>query len=150
MRQLQRKQDQKKMFTHWRSSPPQISGMKLFCSGISLQHNDPREMNQTSGTVSGRQRTLLSSATKTETEKLWRHSRDPLRLPLLRSLLDRDKEELAQEAVLIFTAILKYMGDLPSRALRASNELTDQIFLVIMQDTEYLSINVLYVETIET
>lgn len=86
-------------------------------------------MNQTSGTVSGRQRTLLSSAaTKTETEKLWRHSRDPLRLPLLRSLLDRDKEELAQEAVLIFTAILKYMGDLPSRALRASNELTDQIF----------------------
>ena len=86
-------------------------------------------MNQTSGTVSGRQRTLLSSAaTKTETEKLWRHSRDPLRLPLLRSLLDKDKEELAQEAVLMNTAILKYMGDLPSRALRASNELTDQIF----------------------
>ena len=86
-------------------------------------------MNQTSGTVSGRQRTLLSSAaTKAETERLWRHSRDPLRLPLLKSLLDRDKEELAQEAVLISTAILKYMGDLPSRALRASNELTDQIF----------------------
>ena len=29
---------------------------------------------------------------------------------------------------MIFTAILKYMGDLPSRALRTSNELTDQIF----------------------
>ena len=42
----------------------------------------------------------------------------------------RLQEELAQEAVSIFTAILKYMGDLPSRALRASNELTDQIFEV--------------------
>ena len=29
---------------------------------------------------------------------------------------------------MVFTAILKYMGDLPSRALRSSNELTDQIF----------------------
>ena len=51
-----------------------------------------------------------------------------LRLPLLKSLLH--KEELAQEACMIFTAILKYMGDLPSRAIRTSNELTDQIFEV--------------------
>ena len=51
-----------------------------------------------------------------------------MRLPLLKSLMDRDKEEIAQEACMIFTAILKYMGDLPSRALRTSNELTDQIF----------------------
>merc|ERR1719348_926570 len=54
------------------------------------------------------------------------HSREPLRFPLLKSLLN--KEDLRQEACMIFTAILKYMGDLPSRAIRTSNELTDQIF----------------------
>ena len=47
-------------------------------------------------------------------------------LELCRSLLG--KEELAQEACMIFSSILKYMGDLPSRAARTSTELTDQIF----------------------
>ena len=76
---------------------------------------------------SARQRSLLSSAgARTESQTLWKHQRDPIRLPLLKSLLQ--KEELAQEAVMIFTAILKYMSDLPSRAIRTSNELTDQIF----------------------
>ena len=46
--------------------------------------------------------------------------------PTPRTLLGKD--ELAQEACMIFTAILKYMGDLPSRAVRTSTELTDQIF----------------------
>ena len=88
-----------------------------------------RDINQASSSSGQRQRTLLTSAgSKSETQELWRHSRDPLRLPLLKSLLDREKEELAQEAVMIYTAILKYMGDLPSRALRSSTELTDQIF----------------------
>ena len=76
---------------------------------------------------SARQRSLLSSAgTRGESQTLWKHQRDPIRLPLLKSLIH--KEELAQEAVMIFTAILKYMSDLPSRAIRTSNELTDQIF----------------------
>merc|ERR1719495_1874731 len=51
---------------------------------------------------------------------------DPLRQPLLKSLIEN--EELAQEAIKIFINILKYMGDLPCRALRSSNELTDYIF----------------------
>ena len=90
-----------------------------------------RDMNQASASSSGRQRTLITSAgSKSESQELWRHSREPLRLPLLKSLMDRDKEELAQEAVMIFTAILKYMGDLPSRGLRTTTDLTDQIFEV--------------------
>ena len=81
--------------------------------------------SQMAGTV--RQKTLIHSAgRKASNEELWKHSRDPIRLPLLKSLLHKD--ELSQEACMIFTAILKYMGDLPSRALRTSNELTDQIF----------------------
>ena len=39
-----------------------------------------------------------------------------------------NKDELAGEACLGFHAILKYMGDLPSRRTRTVNELTDQIF----------------------
>lgn len=91
-----------------------------------------RDTNQTVGKAGGQRAQLLTSAASraASSQQLWRHTREPLRLPLLRSLLARDKEELAQEAVSIFTAILKYMGDLPSRALRASNELTDQIFEV--------------------
>merc|ERR1719461_1947751 len=57
---------------------------------------------------------------------LWRHSREPLKLPLLKKLMN--KEELRDEACLIFHAVLKYMGDLPSRRTRTGNELTDQIF----------------------
>ena len=53
-------------------------------------------------------------------------SGEPENPAALRSLLGKD--ELAQEACMIFTAILKYMGDLPSRAVRTSTELTDQIF----------------------
>ena len=83
---------------------------------------------------SSRQRSLLSSAgSRSESQTLWKHSRDPIRLPLLKSLVH--KEELGQEAVMIFTAILKYMGDLPSRAIRTSNEITDQIFEVMRRES---------------
>jgi len=61
-----------------------------------------------------------------EAHALWRHSREPLKLPLLKKLMN--KEELRDEACLTFHAILKYMGDLPSRRTRTGNELTDQIF----------------------
>ena len=81
---------------------------------------------QQTGTVRN-QKTLIHSAGRKQTnDELWRHSRDPIRFPLLKTLLHKD--ELSQEACMIFTAILKYMGDLPSRAIRTSNELTDQIF----------------------
>ncbi|RXG69786.1 Myosin-VIIa [Armadillidium vulgare] len=68
----------------------------------------------------------LTSARKPNSEVLWKHTRDPVKQPLLKKLLH--KEELAQDAVYAFTAILKYMGDLPSRRGRTGNDLTDQIF----------------------
>jgi len=68
----------------------------------------------------------ISSARKGRADDLWRHSREPLRQPLLKKLLNKD--ELREEACLIFHAVLKYMGDLPSRRTRTGNELTDQIF----------------------
>jgi myosin-7 len=62
----------------------------------------------------------------TGNEELWRHSREPLKQPLLRKLVN--KEEIAEEACFIYQAILKYMGDLPSRRPRNSSELTDYIY----------------------
>lgn len=59
-------------------------------------------------------------------DELWRHSRDPIKQPLLKKLLM--KEELAEEACFAFSAILKYMGDLPSKRPRLGNEYTDHIF----------------------
>ena len=73
------------------------------------------------------QRTLTFSSNKKKAgDQLWRHSREPIKQPLLKKLLN--KEELSQEACFAFNAILKYMGDLPSRRTRSGNDLTDQIF----------------------
>lgn len=68
----------------------------------------------------------LTSARRGHADELWRHSREPIKQPLLKKLLSKD--ELAEEAVYAFTAILKYMGDLPSKRPRITNEYTDQIF----------------------
>lgn len=68
----------------------------------------------------------LTSARRPTSEALWKYSREPIKQPLLKKLLH--KEELAQESVYAFNAILKYMGDLPSRRNRQGNEFTDQIF----------------------
>ncbi|XP_076323728.1 myosin-VIIa-like isoform X2 [Tachypleus tridentatus] len=72
-----------------------------------------------------RSSTLLS-ARRHDTERLWEHSKEPIKQPLLKKLLL--KEDLAQEACFAFSAILKYMGDLPSRKTRGGNDLTDCIF----------------------
>lgn len=68
----------------------------------------------------------LTSARRGNPEELWRHSREPLKQPLLKKLLT--KEELGEEACFAFSAMLKYMGDLPSKRPRIGNEHTDQIF----------------------
>ncbi|KAM8835793.1 unconventional myosin-VIIa isoform 1-T1 [Synchiropus picturatus] len=59
-------------------------------------------------------------------EHLWSCSREPLKQPLLKKVLAH--EELAQEACVAFMAVMKYMGDYPSKRARSVNELTDQIF----------------------
>ncbi|XP_059049839.1 myosin-VIIa [Achroia grisella] len=68
----------------------------------------------------------LSTAKRGGAEELWRHAREPIKLPLLKKL--QTKEELADEACFAFTAMLKYMGDLPSKRPRIGNEYTDHIF----------------------
>ncbi|XP_077578551.1 unconventional myosin-VIIa-like isoform X1 [Stigmatopora nigra] len=59
-------------------------------------------------------------------DKLWSCTREPLKQPLLKKVVQH--EELAQEACMTFIAVMKYMGDYPSKRIRAVNELTDQIF----------------------
>ncbi|XP_040819910.1 unconventional myosin-VIIa isoform X4 [Ochotona curzoniae] len=63
-------------------------------------------------------------------DRLWSHTREPLKQALLKKLLG--SEELSQEACMAFidihAAVLKYMGDYPSKRTRSVNELTDQIF----------------------
>ncbi|XP_026199603.1 unconventional myosin-VIIb [Anabas testudineus] len=62
----------------------------------------------------------------TATERLWAHSREPIRQPFLKKLLGNS--ELSHSACLAFTAILKYMGDYPTKQMQSPLELTDQIF----------------------
>ena len=57
----------------------------------------------------------LTTARRGHTDELWHHSRDPIKQPLLKKLIS--KEELAEEACFAFNAILKYMGDLPTKRL---------------------------------
>lgn len=57
----------------------------------------------------------------------WSHQRDPIKLPLLKRLEDAP-DEIKHKALGSFLAILKYMGDYPSKRPRLSTELTDQIF----------------------
>lgn len=81
-----------------------------------------------------------SSARKSDrnrADELWRHTREPIKLPLLKKLMNKD--ELREEACMIFHAILKYMGDLPSRRTRTGNELTDQIFEGPLKHVSYSS-----------
>ncbi|XP_042636890.1 unconventional myosin-VIIa [Orycteropus afer afer] len=59
-------------------------------------------------------------------DRLWNHTREPLKQALLKKTLG--SEELSQEACMAFIAMLKYMGDYPSKRTRSVNELTDQIF----------------------
>ncbi|XP_070689056.1 unconventional myosin-VIIb [Pempheris klunzingeri] len=59
-------------------------------------------------------------------ERLWANSREPIRQPLLKKLVGNS--ELSHKACLAFTAILKYMGDYPTKQMQSPLELTDQIF----------------------
>uniref|UniRef100_A0AAV2KT89 Unconventional myosin-VIIa n=1 Tax=Knipowitschia caucasica TaxID=637954 RepID=A0AAV2KT89_KNICA len=59
-------------------------------------------------------------------ERLWVNSREPIRQPLLMKLIGNS--ELSHKACLAFTAILKYMGDYPTKQTQSPLDLTDQIF----------------------
>lgn len=68
----------------------------------------------------------ISNARQSAPEVLWKHTREPMKAPLLAKLCD--KKNLVQDAVGIFINILKYMGDLPSHRQRIGTEYTNQIF----------------------
>ncbi|XP_037704774.1 unconventional myosin-VIIb [Choloepus didactylus] len=63
---------------------------------------------------------------------LWAHSPEPLRQPLLKRV--HANPDLWDCTYQISIAILRYMGDYPSRQARSSLELTDQIFSWALQD----------------
>ncbi|XP_048837156.1 myosin VIIAa isoform X3 [Brienomyrus brachyistius] len=59
-------------------------------------------------------------------DKMWCCTREPIKQALLKKVLSH--EELSQEACMAFIAVMKYMGDYPSKRMRSVNELTDHIF----------------------
>ncbi|XP_069648011.1 unconventional myosin-VIIb isoform X1 [Haliaeetus albicilla] len=64
--------------------------------------------------------------------QLWAHSKEPLKQPLLkRACTDPDLRDLACQA---FIAIMKFMGDYPSKQTHSSVEVTDQIFVAAIQE----------------
>ncbi|XP_057282395.1 unconventional myosin-VIIb isoform X3 [Pezoporus wallicus] len=64
--------------------------------------------------------------------QLWAHSKEPLKQPLLkRACTDPDLPDLACQA---FIAIMKFMGDYPSKQMHSSVEVTDQIFVAAIQE----------------
>ncbi|XP_063263865.1 unconventional myosin-VIIb [Prinia subflava] len=64
--------------------------------------------------------------------QLWAHSKEPLKQPLLkRACTDPDLRDLACQA---FIAIMKFMGDYPSKQAHSSVEVTDQIFVPAIQE----------------
>ncbi|XP_035190252.1 unconventional myosin-VIIb isoform X2 [Oxyura jamaicensis] len=64
--------------------------------------------------------------------QLWAHSKEPLKQPLLKkACTDADLRDLACQA---FIAIMKFMGDYPSKQAHSSVEVTDQIFVAAIQE----------------
>lgn len=68
----------------------------------------------------------LRTVRKTSQEELWKYSNEILYQPLLQKVLGDEKA--SKQACEIFTAILKYMGDLPAPKAKFTNEYTDKIF----------------------
>lgn len=76
--------------------------------------------------ATGKQTTLLTAARRSSHEALWKYTNQPIHQPLLQKLLT--DEQASRKACEAFTAILKYMSDLPSAKPKVSNEFTDDIF----------------------
>ncbi|XP_072297186.1 unconventional myosin-VIIb-like [Eucyclogobius newberryi] len=101
--------------------PPSVTrGIQQTVAPVSLKEFALEHFRQP-GKEAGRQ-----GASRGGREKLWLNSREPLKQPLLSSLVrNADLSYLACNA---FTAILKYMGDYPIKHARSPIDLTDQIF----------------------
>lgn len=86
-----------------------------------------------------------SSRVSSISEELWKHTREPIKSPLLAKLSNKDAQ--SHQAIQIFTNILRYMGDLPSNRQRFSTAYTDQIFGPALQDVRisliYTTLNII-------
>ncbi|XP_065841115.1 myosin-VIIa-like [Oscarella lobularis] len=73
-------------------------------------------------------KTLSKSSFRRKDSQLpWAFTRDPIKAPLLKKFSGKD--ELSAKAVSSFLAIMKYMGDYPSKRVRQqSTDLTDGVF----------------------
>ncbi|XP_041973000.1 myosin-VIIa-like [Aricia agestis] len=90
-----------------------------------------RENYDINATVS--RHATLNTAKKSVLGDLWAHTREPIRKPLLKKLLD--DERLCKSSVAIFYAILRYMGDMPTPKVRSATEFTDEIFRPALADS---------------
>lgn len=75
---------------------------------------------------------VLSAARRDASEELWKYSNERIDQPLLQKVLE--DESASSEACRIFSAILKYMGDLPAPKAKYSNEYTDEIFGAVLKN----------------
>ncbi|KAG8034767.1 hypothetical protein G9C98_007843 [Cotesia typhae] len=73
----------------------------------------------------------ISSVKKTLPENLWKHTRAPIKAPLLKKVCEN--KELFPLTLEIFTNILRYMGDLPSNRQKIGTEYTDVIFKLSLE-----------------
>ncbi|XP_060803204.1 myosin-VIIa [Amyelois transitella] len=80
----------------------------------------------TEGNSSASGVSTLTTAKKNVAVDLWVHSREPLRKPLLKKLLEN--ENMSKLAVMAYMGLLKYMGDMPAPKARTVTEYTDEIF----------------------
>lgn len=83
----------------------------------------------------------VSSKINTISEELWKHTKEPIKAPLLAKLSNKDKQ--FQQAIHIFTNILRYMGDLPSNRQGIATDITDQIFGIALQDVRILFLKII-------
>ncbi|KAM8953167.1 unconventional myosin-VIIb [Pelodytes ibericus] len=84
---------------------------------FSIQHFRPPDPESVSRAVLQRGRVK---------SQLWAYSREPLRQPLLRKVCEMS--DLRDYACQAFSAIMKFMGDYPSKQSRSPADFTDQIF----------------------
>ncbi|KAK9869439.1 hypothetical protein WA026_003194 [Henosepilachna vigintioctopunctata] len=81
---------------------------------------------RTSRRITQRRQSVLVAARRNSKEELWKFTNEPMYLPLLQKLMPDD--ELSKKACSCFSAILKYMEDLPASKPKYVNEYTDEIF----------------------
>ncbi|GMT03904.1 hypothetical protein PENTCL1PPCAC_26078, partial [Pristionchus entomophagus] len=107
-----------------------LAPLNNFQAPYTLERFATEHFNQPNSSVSspsGWTKTLTLRRRDDVVVERWRYSRDPIRIPLLRKLIDR--AEPSSEGLVAYSNIMKYMGDLPSRRSRVGTELTDGVFL---------------------